>query len=89
MQDNLPPADFEAELVFLGAEVDRLNREKEDLEILLDTVTRHSTFIENQLEQTVQDLEHERLRLAAEHSLTDRLSAALKKAGLEAASTSG
>jgi CII-binding regulator of phage lambda lysogenization HflD len=73
-----------AELALLREEVARLAEEKSDLEILLDTVTHHSDFIEKELERTVQALMDREHTLAEERETATRLREALAKASSSA-----
>jgi predicted nucleic acid-binding Zn-ribbon protein len=70
-------ATLRAEVDALKREVARLTEEKADLEVLLDTVTHHSDFIEKEFERTVQVLQEEQRRLTEEKSLTTMLRKAL------------
>jgi DNA gyrase/topoisomerase IV subunit A len=68
-------AEKDLQIQGLQAELTQLKAEKADLEVLLDTITRHADFIQAELERTVQALAEERHSLALERSLTETLRA--------------
>jgi class 3 adenylate cyclase len=57
----------------LKGEVARLATQNRDLEMLLDHTTAHSTYVEAELERTVQELQEERSKLRAEQAVSERL----------------
>jgi len=54
-------------------EIARLAAQNRDLEMLLDHTTAHSTYIEADLERTVQELQEEKNKLRAEQAVSERL----------------
>ncbi|HCG00683.1 MAG TPA: hypothetical protein DEV93_09085 [Chloroflexi bacterium] len=59
----------------LQAEVLQVRAEKADLEVLLETITRHADFVQAELERTVQALREEKHNLAVERSRSESLRA--------------